>query len=436
VQEDIQTSTGSETDDDAVPFTGGAADAAPPPPATTVDVRFRVSGQARAFDAGSIEGLRPGEPVIVDTDRGQELGHVASLPRPRWAEEEAQRLPRVVRRADARDLARAEHNRGQEKTARRIFLDRVERLGLPVKLIRVDYRFDGGKAAFWFLAGERADFRGLARDLSQALHTRIEMRQIGERDETRLVGGVGPCGRELCCNSWMRDFEAVSVKMAKEQGLSLNPSKLAGMCGRLKCCLRYEYDTYVSLRRGLPRVGARVTSVKGDGTVVKHLTLKQRILLQREEDGVTVECSLEDLVERRVEPAGAGAGVEAATAPTAAAEVATDGPEAAERNGVDRPRGAEARPRERRPATARDRGAPPRERGAGPPREGAAPRRSRPPGPAGAPGGGPPAPAISAEGGEKPRDGASRGRSSRGGRGRRSRPRGPRPEGSGPSGNS
>jgi cell fate regulator YaaT (PSP1 superfamily) len=125
------------------------------------------------------------------------------------------------------------------------------------------------------------------------------MRQIGDRDETKLVGGVGPCGRELCCSSWLREFQAVSVKMAKEQGLSLNPTKLAGMCGRLKCCLRYEYDTYLALRRGLPKVGAKVQSIKGDGAIVKHLTLKQRVLLQRDEDGVTVECSLEDLVERR-----------------------------------------------------------------------------------------------------------------------------------------
>ena len=289
----------AEETEDALP--AQSLPEAPPPPATTVDVRFRINGRARAFDIGSIVGLRPNEQVVVDTDRGPELGEVTGAPRPRWAAEDRQRLPRVARRADQRDLARAEHNRGQERTARQVFFDRAARLGVAVKLVRVDYRFDGGTAVFYFLSGERADFRGLARDLSQALHTRVEMRQIGERDQTKLIGGVGPCGRELCCNSWLREFEAVSVKMAKEQGLSLNPTKLAGMCGRLKCCLRYEYDTYVSLRRGLPRVGAKVRSVRGDGTVVKHLTLKQRVLLQREEDGVTVETSLEDLVERRAD---------------------------------------------------------------------------------------------------------------------------------------
>jgi cell fate regulator YaaT (PSP1 superfamily) len=263
-----------------------------------VDVRFRVAGRARAFDAGSLP-LERHDLVVVHTERGPELGEVITAPRARWQPEEGVTLPRVLRRADARDLSRAEHNRSQEQRARGVFVSLAARHKLDVKLIRVDYRFDGGKAVFYFMAETRVDFRGLVRDLAQALHTRIEMRQIGARDETRLIGGVGPCGRELCCSSWLREFAAVSVKMAKEQELSLNPSKLAGMCGRLKCCLRYEYDTYLALRRDLPRIGRRVQSVKGDGEVVKHLTLKQRVLLRRDEDGLVVECSLEDLVERR-----------------------------------------------------------------------------------------------------------------------------------------
>ncbi|HZR85060.1 MAG TPA: regulatory iron-sulfur-containing complex subunit RicT [Candidatus Binatia bacterium] len=280
-------------------------EAAEPPRPDTVDVRFRIAGRARSFDAGTL-ALEPHDLVVVETERGPELGEVIATARDRWPEEEGIRLPRVLRRADARDLNRAEHNRGQEREAHRVFAERAHRLGLDVKLIRADFRFDGGKAVFYFMSEARIDFRGLVRDLSQALHTRVEMRQVGARDETKLVGGVGPCGRELCCSSWLREFQAVSVKMAKEQGLSLNPSKLAGMCGRLKCCLRYEYDTYLALRRGLPKVGTRVQSVKGDGTVVKHLVLKQRVLLQREEDGVTVECSLEDLVERRPDAAPEG----------------------------------------------------------------------------------------------------------------------------------
>ena len=151
---------------------------------------------------------------------------------------------------------------------------------------------------FYFFAEDRVDFRDLVRDLAQTLHTRIEMKQIGNRDETKLIGGVGPCGRELCCSSWLREFSSVSVKMAKEQGLSLNPSKLAGMCGRLKCCLRYEYDTYLELGRALPPIGTTVESVKGDGVVTRQNVLKQTVIVRRDEDGVEVEATLEDLVRR------------------------------------------------------------------------------------------------------------------------------------------
>ena len=272
----------------------------PEPPRDVVDVRFRVAGRAGAFDAGQHE-LLMNDLVVVQTERGPELGEVIGHPRPRWPNEADAALPRVLRRADDRDLSRADHNRAQEQRAYGAFASLAAKHRLDAKLIRVDYRFDGGKAVFYFMAASRIDFRGLVRDLAQTLHTRVEMRQIGDRDETRLIGGVGPCGRELCCSSWLREFAAVSVKMAKEQDLSLNPSKLAGMCGRLKCCLRYEYDTYLSLRRGLPRVGKKVRTVKGDGEVVKHLTLKQHVLLRRDEDGLIVECSLEDLVERRAD---------------------------------------------------------------------------------------------------------------------------------------
>lgn len=283
-----------ETD---LPKDSGSEALAAEPVRDVVDVRFRVAGRAGAYDAGSLE-LAMHDLVVVQTERGPELGEVTGHLRPRWPNEQG-RLPRVLRRADDRDLSRADYNRAQERRAQGAFVSLAARHKLDAKLIRVDYRFDGGKAVFYFMAQSRIDFRGLVRDLAQALHTRIEMRQIGDRDETRLIGGVGPCGRELCCSSWLREFAAVSVKMAKEQDLSLNPSKLAGMCGRLKCCLRYEYDTYLSLRRGLPGIGKKVKSVKGDGEVVKHLTLKQHVLLRRDEDGLVVECSLEDLVERR-----------------------------------------------------------------------------------------------------------------------------------------
>lgn len=278
----------------------GPTDASTAPAAHTVDVRFRVSGRARAFDAGGL-ALSPHDPVVVDTERGPELGEVVGFPRPRWPAEENIKLPRVLRLADEHDLRRADHNRLQEHAARALFLDRARELRLDLKLVRVDIRFDGGKAVFYFMSTARVDFRHLVRDLAQALHTRVEMRQIGDRDETRLIGGVGPCGRELCCSSWLREFDAVSIKMAKAQDLSLNPSKLAGICGRLKCCLRYEYDTYVALRRALPKVGRKVQTVKGEGEVIKQILLRQRVLVRRSEDDVIVECSLEDLIERRTD---------------------------------------------------------------------------------------------------------------------------------------
>ena len=178
-----------------------APEAAPPPPSDVVDVRFRVAGRAGAYDSAALE-LQMHDLVVVQSERGPELGEVIGSPRPRWPNED--RLPRVIRIADARDLSRADHNRAQEQRAYGAFASLAARHHLDAKLIRADYRFDGGKAVFYFMAESRIDFRALVRDLAQVLHTRIEMRQIGARDETRLIGGVGPCGRELCCSSWLR----------------------------------------------------------------------------------------------------------------------------------------------------------------------------------------------------------------------------------------
>ncbi len=172
---------------------------------------------------------------------------------------------------------------------------------LAIKLIKAESTFDASKVTFFFAGEERVDLRDLGRELGELLRTRVEMKQIGARDETKVTGGVGPCGRELCCSSWLQEFQPVSVRMAKEQGLSLNPSKLAGMCGRLKCCLRYEYQTYVELKKTLPSVGAPVESVKGDGTVVRQNVLKQTVIVRRSEDNVEVEATRDDLVVRRAD---------------------------------------------------------------------------------------------------------------------------------------
>lgn len=268
-----------------------------PPAVPVVGVLFRANGPVSDYIAGSIP-LRIGDRVVAQVARGSALGTVVVAPRPVDAES-ARDLPRVHRRADHRELAREEANRRRAADAQRIYQHRVRERGLPMKLIKTEASHDGSKVTFFFFAEDRVDFRDLVRDLSQTLRMRIEMKQIGHRDETRVIGGVGPCGRELCCSSWLREFSSVSVKMAKEQGLSLNPSKLAGMCGRLKCCLRYEYDTYLALGKALPPVGKPVQSTKGEGVVVRHNVLKQTVLIRRREDDVEVEATLEDLVAKK-----------------------------------------------------------------------------------------------------------------------------------------
>ncbi len=243
--------------------------------------------------------MRCGDRVVVQVDRGVDLGTVTVAPQSVSSAALEGALPRVIKKADQRELSREQANLERARDAQRICVHRLRERGLPMKLIKAECLFDASKITFYFFAEGRVDFRDLVRDLAQTLHTRIEMKQIGNRDETKLIGGVGPCGRELCCSSWLREFSAVSVKMAKEQGLSLNPSKLAGMCGRLKCCLRYEYETYLELGRALPAMGSIVQSVKGDGTVTRHNVLKQTVMLRRDEDGVEVEASLDELVERK-----------------------------------------------------------------------------------------------------------------------------------------
>ena len=268
-----------------------------PRAATTlaVGVRFRTSGKIYEFDPGPLFLARD-DRVLVETERGAALATVVVAPRPRAV---GRALQRVIKKADSRDLAREDQNLQRERQHHHAALDLVRRRDVPVKLVKAESAFDGSKVTFFFAAEERLDLRELGRELAELLRTRVETRQIGARDETKVIGGVGPCGRELCCSSWLQEFQPVSVKMAKEQGLSLNPSKLAGMCGRLKCCLRYEYQTYVELRRGLPAVGTTVDSVKGGGVVVRQNVLRQTVVVRRAEDEVEVEATRDDLVAPR-----------------------------------------------------------------------------------------------------------------------------------------
>ena len=270
------------------------------PPVSVVEVKFRNAGKMYRYDAGTLP-LRRGDRVIVQGERGTNMGIVATAPHSIPARGlKATNLPRVLKKADPRDLARDDASQQRAREAQRICLHRIRERNLPMKLVKAECLLDASKTVFYFFAEDRVDFRDLVRDLSQVLHTRVEMKQIGSRDETKFIGGLGPCGRELCCSSWLREFKPVSVKMAKDQSLSLNPSKLAGMCGRLKCCLRYEYDTYLALGRALPAVGKPVESVNGNGVVTRHNLLKQTVMIRRE-DGVEVEASLEDLVRKKAD---------------------------------------------------------------------------------------------------------------------------------------
>jgi len=267
------------------------------PGALAVGVRFRPTGKVYDFDPGPLVLFRD-DRVLVETERGPALGTVVVAPRVRAV---TRALQRVIKKADARDLAREDQNMQRERQHYGAALDLVRGRSVAIKLVKAESTFDGSKVTFYFAGEERVDLRDLGRELAQALHTRVEMKQIGARDETKTTGGVGPCGRELCCSSWLQEFQPVTVKMAKEQSLSLNPAKLAGMCGRLKCCLRYEYQTYVELRQSLPAVGARIESVKGEGTVVRQNVLRQTVVVRRTEDGVEIEASRDDLVVRRAD---------------------------------------------------------------------------------------------------------------------------------------
>jgi cell fate regulator YaaT (PSP1 superfamily) len=263
-----------------------------------VAVSLQQAGHLYNFLAGE-RTLRRGERVLVESEAGARVGTVEIEPHEPAHSIDLSALRPIIRIASDSDFHAERETLSREAHARRLCLERIREGRIQMKLVSADYTFDAHKVVFYFVAEGRVDFRDLVRDLGNTLRVRVEMKQIGARDETKVTGGIGPCGRELCCSSWLRDFEAVTVKMAREQGLALNPSRLAGMCGRLKCCLRYEYASYVELKRALPNVGKRVQCVKGDGRVVRQNTLKQTVLIQRDEDGGVVEVTLEDLVTPR-----------------------------------------------------------------------------------------------------------------------------------------
>ncbi len=263
-----------------------------------VAVAFQPTGHLHNYLAGEL-ALRRGDRVLVDAESGERIGTIIVEPHEPAQTLDLSSLRQIRRLATITDTDIEENNLLQEARARRLCVERIHERHLQMKLVSAEYTLDARKVTFYFIAEGRIDFRELVRDLATTLRIRVDMKQIGARDETKVTGGVGPCGRELCCSSWLRDFHAVTVKMAREQGLALNPSRLAGMCGRLKCCLKYEYATYVELKRALPNQGKRVQSVKGDGKVIRQNILKQTVVIQLDNDAGIVEATLEDLVDSR-----------------------------------------------------------------------------------------------------------------------------------------
>jgi len=239
-------------------------------------VRFKKSGKIYFFEIGEFN-LEKGMHVIVDTAMGEEYGEIVIPYKEIKDEDVNEPLKKVVRIITDKDKKMYEENKAKEPEARAIFEEKVKKHDLKMKLVDVEYKFDGSKVIFYFTADGRIDFRELVKDLASIFRTRIELRQIGVRDEVRRIGGCGVCGRTLCCISFLSNFETVSIKMAKEQNISLNPSKISGNCGRLMCCLKYEECVYEEKMKRLPKVGAIVKTEDGTGEVVSVETLKERI---------------------------------------------------------------------------------------------------------------------------------------------------------------
>ena len=246
-----------------------------------IGVRFKNAGKTYFFSPGG-QKLSPGDRVIVETARGIECGSVAIPNRLIDDGQIIAPLKGIIRRADEQDLQVVEENARKEKEAFKVCQQRIAARGLEMHLVDVEYTFDGNKILFYFTADGRVDFRELVKDLAGVFRTRIELRQIGVRDESKMLGGLGICGRPFCCSTFLGDFQPVSIKMAKEQNLSLNPTKISGTCGRLMCCLKYEQAAYEELIRTTPKVGAAVVTPDGPGTVTEVALIQGLLKVQLE----------------------------------------------------------------------------------------------------------------------------------------------------------
>ena len=249
------------------------------------------NGKSEQFDAGDFS-LDTNENVIVETEKGLVLGRVLSPPREKEKRFFLKSPKKVVRKATPEDLEQFERNQQLEKEAYQFCLRKIREKNLNMKLVKTEVLLDRSKILFYFTSEKRVDFRELVRDLAGGFRMRIEMRQIGVRDEAKMICGIGSCGRELCCTKFMNRFELVSVKMAKEQNLALNPTKISGICGRLMCCLSYEFPAYMDLKKDLPKVGKHIVTPSGRGKIIRQNVLSQTVTVELEEGGeITIHAS-------------------------------------------------------------------------------------------------------------------------------------------------
>lgn len=259
-----------------------------------VGIRFKPVTKVYYFDPGRFQDLAENDPVIVETARGEELGWVTIPCRAVPDEEIKGTLKPITRRATPLDLSLMEEYRAREQQAVEKCREKVDELGLPMKVVRAEYSFNGRRLMFAFASEQRVDFRELVRVLARSFKTRIEMKQIGARDEAKLIGGYGRCGRELCCTTWLTEFHPVSIKMAKQQELPLAPSEISGLCGRLLCCLAYENEQYSESRRTLPKIGTQVKTPHGEGVIVGLNVLTESAVVELQNE-LSVEVNADEV---------------------------------------------------------------------------------------------------------------------------------------------
>ena len=261
---------------------------------TVVGVRFKRAGKVYYFDPAEIK-IAVNDDVIVETSRGMEYGQVVTGPVEINDEEVVAPLKKVIRKVTVQDTQKLAAVQEKVKQAFSVCEQKIAVHGLPMKLVEVEKTFDESKLIFYFTAEGRIDFRELVKDLAAVFRTRIELRQIGVRDEAKMMGGLGCCGRELCCATWLADFASVSIRMAKEQNISLNPTKISGICGRLMCCLKFENDLYEQSRQEFPPLNSLVTTSEGEGKVTGINILKKTIAVELKESKMIREYAVEDI---------------------------------------------------------------------------------------------------------------------------------------------